>query len=79
MNEREKILQAVAALDAQRKILGDAVVETALAPQKEKLATLDAPQQQSKLVSLIFADLAGFTVIAEILAYPGPPSPSLVG
>jgi len=67
MNEREQILQTIAALEAQRDILDDAVVETAIAPLKEKLAALDTPQQQRKLVSVIFADLAGFTAISERL------------
>ena len=67
MTGREQIQQAIAALEAQRSILGDAVVETAIAPLKEKLAALDMAQQQRKLVSLIFADLAGFTALSERL------------
>jgi hypothetical protein len=41
MNEREQLEQAIAALKAQRATLGDAVVNAALAPMREKLAALD--------------------------------------
>ena len=34
--------QAIQALEVQRQLLGDAVVETALAPLREKLASLQA-------------------------------------
>jgi class 3 adenylate cyclase/tetratricopeptide (TPR) repeat protein len=67
MSEHQQILQAIAALEAQRSTLGDAVVETALAPLKEKLAALDIARQQRKLVTVIFADLAGFTALSERL------------
>src|SRR4030066_174531 len=43
MSEQEQLEQAIAALEAQRAILGDAVVNTALAPLREKLAALSAP------------------------------------
>ena len=67
MSDRQQILQAIASLEAQRNVLGDAVVDTAIAPLKQKLASLDTPQQQRKLVSVIFADLAGFKAISERL------------
>ena len=34
MTEREQLAQAIAALEAQRAILGDAVVEAALGPMR---------------------------------------------
>jgi class 3 adenylate cyclase len=40
MGELEGLKQAMAALEAQRTILGDAVVDTALGPMREKLAQL---------------------------------------
>jgi class 3 adenylate cyclase/Tfp pilus assembly protein PilF len=75
MSEIEQLEQAIAALEAQRAVLGEAVVETALAPLKEKLASLRSelavPEQslgeQRKLVTVLFADLAGFTAMSEQL------------
>jgi class 3 adenylate cyclase len=43
VSSRAEIEQAVAALEAQRSILGDAVVDTALRGLREQLATLAQP------------------------------------
>ncbi|HEX9029003.1 MAG TPA: adenylate/guanylate cyclase domain-containing protein [Anaerolineales bacterium] len=93
MNESEQLQQAIAALEAQRGILGDSIVEIALAPLREKLALLRDPNgsteytseeqlrltggrtvseppslgEQRKLVTVLFADLVGFTALAERL------------
>ena len=68
MNEREQLEQAIAALESQRAILGDAVVSTALAPMREKLAVLSAQptsaEQQRKLLTVLFADVSGFTAMS---------------
>ena len=65
--ERESISRAIAALEGQRSVLGDAVVETALAPLREKLAALqpNPTAEQRKLVTVLFADLIGFTAMSE--------------
>jgi class 3 adenylate cyclase/tetratricopeptide (TPR) repeat protein len=67
VSEIQQIEQAIAALESQRAILGDAVVDTALLPLREKLAALrprpDA--EQRKLVTILFADLVGFTALSE--------------
>ena len=67
MDEIEQLQKAIAALDSQRTTLGDAVVEAALAPMREKLAALQAQTaaEQRKLVTVLFADLAGFTAMSE--------------
>jgi class 3 adenylate cyclase/tetratricopeptide (TPR) repeat protein len=73
VNEREQLEQAIAALEAQRAILGDAVVNAAVGPMREKLATLQAQQtvppagQQRKQVTVLFADVSGFTAMSETM------------
>lgn len=71
MNETEQLAQTIQTLEAQRAILGDAIVEIAMAPLREKLAALiqsaQRPQQmgERKLVTIMFADLSGFTALSE--------------
>jgi predicted ATPase/class 3 adenylate cyclase len=71
MNEREQLEQAITALEAQRALLGDAIVNAALAPMREKLASLIAQQtpteQQRKQVTVLFADVSGFTAMSETM------------
>jgi class 3 adenylate cyclase len=68
-NEIEKLEQAIAALEMQRAIVGDAVVDMALAPLRDKLAALRAQplEQQRKQVTVLFADVSGFTALAEAM------------
>ena len=69
MDEIDSIKQAMIALEANRSVLGDAVVETALAPLRERMALLK-PQpaaEQRKLVTVLFSDLVGFTAMSEHL------------
>ena len=67
ISEAEQVKQTIHALEAQRALLGDAVVDTALAPLRDKLAQLEAAQtaEQRKLVTILFADLVGFTAMSE--------------
>jgi class 3 adenylate cyclase/tetratricopeptide (TPR) repeat protein len=66
MSEKEQLEQAISALEAQRGLLGDSVVDTALAPLKEKLASLRVEAvEQRKVLTVLFADLVGFTAMAE--------------
>jgi class 3 adenylate cyclase/tetratricopeptide (TPR) repeat protein len=68
-NEIAQVEAAIAALSAQRSILGDAVVDTALGPLRDKLASLLAqsqPGQQRKLATVLFADVSGFTALSEM-------------
>src|SRR5262245_48118356 len=71
MSEREQLEQAIAALESQRAILGDAVLNAALAPMREKLAALQVQQapaeQQRKQVTVLFADVSGFTAMSETM------------
>ncbi len=67
MGEREQLEAAIAALTVQRALLGDAVVEAALAPMRARLAALQAPppEEQRKLLTVLFADVSGFTAMSE--------------
>ena len=61
--------QAIAALEGQRRILGDQVVTTALAPLVDKRDRLLAASvgEQRKLVTVLFADLVDSTPLARRL------------
>jgi class 3 adenylate cyclase/tetratricopeptide (TPR) repeat protein len=75
MSEREKLQRAIAALEAQRATLGDAVVDAALAPMRDKLAAFgqseQAPDQpaarERRVVTILFCDVTGSTAMAEQL------------
>ena len=70
-----RLEQAIAALEAQRAVLGDAVVDAALSPMRQQLAELEHAEGKStpalegerKLVTVMFADFSGFTTLAEKL------------
>jgi len=66
LTEREKIEQAITALEAQRATLGDAVVDTMIATALEKLDALDKMQAppQRKQITVLFADVSGFMAMA---------------
>ena len=68
-NPREQLEQAIASIEAQRSLLGAAVTDASLAALRKQLAELDSPpaEEQRKLVSLLFADLVGFTALSENL------------
>ena len=72
MDEIRKTQQAIEALEAQRPILGDEVVEVSLAALRKKLQELQsepAPevQQQRKLATILFTDIAGHTALTRDL------------
>ncbi len=72
-SEREQLEAGIAAIEAQRTLLGDSVVDALLAPAREKLASLhdDAagprPTQQLKQVSILFLDVVGSTTLSQHL------------
>lgn len=69
LSEREQLEQAIVHLESQRAALGDAAVNAAQAGLHEKLAALEetgsAGGGERKLVTILFADLAGFTAMSE--------------
>jgi class 3 adenylate cyclase/tetratricopeptide (TPR) repeat protein len=70
MTEREQLEQAIAALEAQRAILGDAVVDASITALRQQLAALEPPpptEQKRKQVTVLFADVSGFTAMSETM------------
>ena len=72
--EQQELEAGIRALDAQRALLGGAVVDTALAPLKARLALLRGttvpaaePAQALKQVSILFLDVVGSTTLAQYL------------
>jgi predicted ATPase/class 3 adenylate cyclase len=71
MTEEQQIEAGITALEAQRAVLGDVVVDTAAAPLRARLELLrkqrDAAQQQLRQVSVLFVDTVGSTAMAQRL------------
>ena len=71
MIEREQLQQGIAALEAQRVTLGDAVVDTMIAAAREKLLALDASripsQPVAERVRAPLADLQGQRKIVTVI------------
>jgi class 3 adenylate cyclase/tetratricopeptide (TPR) repeat protein len=68
MTEIEKLQNLIATLEAQRAAMGDALVDTALSPLRQKLADLQefqVPAQQRKLISVLFADIHDSTRLSR--------------
>jgi class 3 adenylate cyclase len=69
--QRDELEAAISGLEAQRASLGESVVEPALAALRKQLAHLDSSPSKSdvdeerKLVTIVFADIAGFTALSE--------------
>lgn len=77
---RRQLEQAIAHLEAQRAALGSAAMDAALAGLRQELAALAAVDSASprvvtgpvlagerKLVTVMFADISGFTALAETM------------
>lgn len=80
MNEREQLEQAIANLEAQKDGLDDTVVDAALLALRRKLSLLIAEEKEGnketsvslrggelKVVTVMFADISGFTALSEKL------------
>jgi len=72
--EQHQLQSAILALEAQRDLLGDAVLDLALAPLRAELAALTAapapaaePAQTLRQVSILFLDVVGSTTLAQHL------------
>ncbi len=69
MNERQRLEQAIRALEGQRGVLGDDVVEASLAALREKLASLTAAasELERRQVTILFVDIVGSSKLGEKL------------
>ena len=75
MSDREgevaKLNASIAALEAQRTTLGDAVVDPAIGALRQQISQLsaakekEASEEERKLVTIVFADISGFTALSE--------------
>ena len=69
MSELDQLRQAITALENQRAVLGDAIVDAALSPMREKLAALTAQETptdpQLKYLTILFTDIAGSTRLTQ--------------
>ncbi len=75
----EKLKSTVAEMEAQREALGDAVVQSAIAPLQQKLDDLtlllsasqvrpfEEPVQKRKLLTILFIDIVGSTAMIQNL------------
>ena len=73
MNEREQLEQAIAAIERERSLLGEEVAAVAISALREKLDGLERNlkptqiAQQRKQVTVLFADVSGFTAMSETM------------
>ena len=71
--EQQQLEAAIAALESQRALLSDAVVDAALAPMREHLARLVSPvpgappEQVLRQVTVLFLDVVGSTALSHYL------------
>jgi class 3 adenylate cyclase/tetratricopeptide (TPR) repeat protein len=72
--EQQQLEAGIQAFEAQRSLLGDAVVDMAVTPLKARLAALIAPSTASvepaqtlKQVSILFLDVVGSTTLSQRL------------
>ncbi len=73
-HDHRQLQQAIAALELQRATLGNGVIDAAQAPLRKQLADLGQPSADApslagerKQVTVMFADISGFTPLSETL------------
>lgn len=71
MQTIEQLETALTALNAQRSVIGDEIVDLMIAPLQQQLQALrqpvPGPMGERKLVTIVFADISGFTAMSEAL------------
>jgi predicted ATPase/class 3 adenylate cyclase len=67
VNDRQRLETAIAALEAQRSLVGDTVTDAALAPMRERLAGILEHEQSLRQVTVLFMDVVGSTALSRNL------------
>lgn len=65
--KRKELEEAISTLEAQRRVLGDAVVDASVAALRQQLDSLKPSPQQRKLVTVLFMDIVGSTTMVRDL------------
>jgi len=65
--EVQQLQAAIAAFEAQRALVGDAMADMAIAPLRARLAALTSPAQALRQVSILFLDVVGSTTLSQRL------------
>jgi class 3 adenylate cyclase/tetratricopeptide (TPR) repeat protein len=70
--EIERLQAAIIALEGQRQVLGDEIVDTSQGALREKLVALEtaARPEQRKLATILFADIVGSTRLSQQIGDP---------
>ena len=70
--EIERLRAAIFALEGQRQVLGDEIVDTSLIALREKLGALEAAArpEQRKLATILFVDIVGSTRLSRQIGDP---------
>jgi class 3 adenylate cyclase/tetratricopeptide (TPR) repeat protein len=70
--EIERLQAAIIALESQRQVLGDTIVDTSLDALREKLGVLEtaARPEQRKLATILFTDIVGSTRLSQQIGDP---------
>jgi adenylate cyclase len=61
----EQLERAISAQEALRGIVPDEVVDAAIEALRRQLAALDATEPRRRQVTVLFADVSGFTSLSE--------------
>ena len=71
MQTIEQLETALTALNAQRSVIGDEIVDLMVVPLQQQLQAMRQPvpnpMGERKLVTIMFADISGFTAMSEAL------------
>src|SRR6185295_9264631 len=67
MNEREGLVAAIAALQAQRRAGDEAVIDAALDALQLRLAAIDGNRKLRRQVTVLFLDVVGSTALSREL------------
>ncbi len=65
--DQDQLRASIAALEAQRDLLGDKIVEASIAALHAQIAALAEPPQSLRQVTILFMDVVGSTTLAQRL------------